>query len=116
MDVLGFFPPEVRAQVTALACNAPAPTGAPLARWSCAELVIALVSVGGVVCLLAGSTVWRWLQAERLKPWRFHLWQHSRDPLFLPAARYIRRGALQLFAALSVADGQVYGCCRTLRN
>jgi transposase len=28
------------------------------------------------------------------------------------AARYIRRGALQLFAGLSVADGQVFGCCR----
>ena len=158
----GFFPPEVRAQVTALACSAPQQAGVPLSRWSCAELAIALVSLG-LVAQIATSTVWRWLQAERLKPWRYHLWQHSRDPHFLPrakavlqlyeqavellkagiwvicvdektslqarqgldeplpacpgsplqvAARYIRRGALQLFAALSVADGQVYGCCR----
>lgn len=28
------------------------------------------------------------------------------------AARYHRRGALHLFAALSVFDGLVYGCCR----
>ena len=162
MVVLGFFPPEVRAQVTALACSTPEQAEVPLARWSCAELAIALVTLG-VVVRIAGSTVWRWLQDERLKPWRFHLWQHSRDPLFLErakvvlglyeqavallkagiwlicvdektslqarqgvddpvpacpgaavhlAARYIRRGALQLFAALSVADGQVYGCCR----
>lgn len=156
------FPPEVRAEVTALACSSPEQVGVALARWSCAELAVALVSLG-LVAQIATSTVWRWLQAERLKPWRFHLWQHVRDPLFLErakavlglyeqavellkagiwvicvdektslqarqgvdepkpacpgspvqlAARYVRRGALQLFAALSVADGQVYGCCR----
>ena len=161
MVVPGFFPPEVRAQVTALACSLPHQAGLPLARWSCAELALVLMSLG--VVQIASSTVWRWLKAERLKPWRFHLWQHSQDPLFEQrakvvldlyeqavellkrgiwvicvdektslqarqglddprpacpgspvhlAARYIRRGALQLFAALSVADGQVYGCCR----
>jgi hypothetical protein len=134
----------------------------PLSRWSSAEVAAVLVSLGLVVAV-AASTVWRWFKAERIKPWRFHLWQHSRDPLFLErakvvltlyeqagellkagcwvicvdektsiqardgleapqptvpdhpvkvAARYIRRGALQLFAALSVADGLVYGCCR----
>jgi HAD superfamily hydrolase (TIGR01450 family) len=31
------------------------------------------------------------------------------------AARYERHGALQLFAGLSVADGQVFGCCRERR-
>ena len=134
----------------------------PVGRWSCAELAVALVSLG-LVAQIATSTVWRWLKAERLKPWRFQLWQHVRDPLFLQrarlvlqvyeqaaewlkagiwvicvdektslqarqgidepvaattkrplhiAARYIRRGAVQLFAALSVADGLIYGCCR----
>lgn len=148
--------------MTALACSGPEQAGLALARWSCAELALALVSLG-LVAQIASSTVWRWLQAERLKPWRFHVWQHIRDPLFLEraravlplyeqavellkrgiwvlcvdektslqarqgidhplpawpgspahvAARYIRRGAVQLFAVLSVADGQVYGCCR----
>lgn len=129
----------------------------PLSRWSCVELAVALVTLG-IVNQIATSTVWRWLKAERLKPWRYHLWQHVRDPLFLErakavlqlyeqalellkagiwvicvdektsfqarqgiddpvaattkqplhvAARYIRRGACQLFAALSVADGHV---------
>ncbi|WP_263841468.1 transposase [Salinibacter sp.] len=32
------------------------------------------------------------------------------------ASRYNRRGALQLFAGLSVADGKVYGCCRERRR
>lgn len=166
MVVRGFFPPEVRAQVTALACSSPQQAGVSLARWSCAELALALVSLG-LVAQIATSTVWRWLQAERLRPWRFHLWQHIRDPLFLErakavlelyeqavallkmgiwvicvdektslqarqgvddpvpaapgsplhvAARYIRRGAVQLFAAVSVADGQVYGCCRARKR
>lgn len=152
----------MRVQTTALACSLPQEAEVPLSRWSCAELALALVSLN-VVAQIATSTVWRWLKAERLKPWRYHLWQHVRDPLFLErakavlqlyeqaldllkagiwvicvdektslqarqgidapvapttkqplhlAARYIRRGACQLFAALSVADGQSYGCCR----
>lgn len=32
------------------------------------------------------------------------------------AARYVRRGAVQVFAALSVADGLVYGCCRARKR
>jgi len=120
-----------------------------------------LVSLG-VVAAIATTTVWRWMRAEPLKPWRLRFWQRSRDPQFLErakpvlelyaqasallqqgiwvvcadektsiqaregvdeprpalpgrlgqvAARYWRRGALNLFAALSVADGKVAGCC-----
>lgn len=158
----GYFPPQVRAHLTSLACSLPQETEVPVSRWSCAELAVALVSLG-LVAHIATSTVWRWLKQDRLKPWRWHMWQHVRDPLFLErakvvlqlyeqavtllqagvwvicvdektslqarqgidkplplkpgatlkvAARYVRQGALQLFAALSVADGQVYGCCR----
>ena len=119
-----------------------------------------LISLG-LVLSIAASTVARWLAAEKLKPWRYHSWQHILDPqAFLErarpvlqlyakakellaqgiwavcvdektsiqaregeappkgavagaplrvASRYQRRGALQLFAGLSVADGQVYG-------
>jgi transposase len=156
------FRPEVRAQLTALACSLPLETATPLARWSCAELAAMLVALG-VVAAIAATTVWRWMQQDQLKPWRFRLWQRSRDPFFLQrakpvlelyaqarvllqqgvwvvcadektsiqaregvdapqpslrkriaqvAARYWRRGALNLFAALSVADGKVAGCCR----
>jgi len=155
----------VRAQATAVACSRPEAEGLPLARWSYAEIAQRLMSLG-VVVAIATSTIGRWLQAERIKPWRYHLWQHVRDPRFLElakpvlrlyelaqvlyqrgmwvvctdektsiqaregidapqpaaaghaphlAARYERRGALQLFAGLSVADGQVFGCCRERR-
>jgi transposase len=159
----GVFPPEVRAQATALACSLPQEEGVPLARWSYAEIARRLVMLGLVVSI-AASTIRRWLAAEKLKPWRYHTWQHVLDPeAFLerarpilqlyakaqkllqegvwvvcadektsiqarqgehppdPAApdhpvhtshRYQRRGALTLFGALSVADGQTYGLCR----
>ena len=160
------FSSEARAQATALACSPPEAVGVPLARWSCAELAAALIALG-IVASIAASTVWRWLKAERVKPWRYHNWQHVIDPLFLErarrvlrlyeqavallkqgiwvicvdektsiqaregvhppdparpghpvhvASRYIRHGAVQLFAALSVADGLVSGCCRARRR
>jgi hypothetical protein len=159
----GVFPPEVRAQATALACSLPREQGVPLARWSSRALATQLVALG-VVLSIAASTLRRWLALEKLKPWRFRLWQHILDPLafmerarpvldlyqeataLLKAAtwvscldektsiqarcgeqppqaarpnqlattcpRYKRGGAVQLFGALSVADGRVLGQCR----
>ena len=74
-----FFPPEVRAQVTALACSQPADVDVPIARWSCLELAAKLAMMG-LVASIATSTVWRWLQAERLRPWRYHFWQKISNP------------------------------------
>jgi transposase len=159
----GVFPPEVRAQTTALACSRPREEDVPFARWSNSEIARRLVALGEVVSI-AASTVGRWLASEKIRPWRYHSWQHILDPqAFLerarpvlrlyeqaktllktgtwvvcvdektsiqarkrprkpdPAApghpahvshRYERKGALNLFAALSVADGKVYGKCR----
>jgi len=152
----GVFPPEVRAQATALACSRPQTQQRRLSRWSLTAIVAQMVSLE-VVVSIAVSTVGRWLAAEKLKPWRYHAWQHILDPqVFLARARpilrlyeqaqallrsgvwvvcadektsiqarqpeqetrpaqpgkpvlvsprYHRRGALHLFAALSVADG-----------
>lgn len=95
----GVFPPEVRAQVTATACTLPRQTGVPLARWSRAEVARQVASrlVGHVP---SASTVGRWLKAERLRPWRYHSWQHIHDP-----KRFVERArpVLQLYAcALSL--------------
>jgi hypothetical protein len=81
------FPPEVRAQVTATACSLPQQQGVPLARSRRAELARRVAAA----CSLASvspSTVGRWLQAEKLPPWRYRLWQHIHDPTaFLELAR-----------------------------
>jgi transposase len=132
-------------------------------RWSSTEIARRLIALG-MVLHIAGSTIGRWLATERIKPWRYHAWQHILDPhAFLERARpilwlyhraqewlaagvwavcvdektsiqarlgtespsaamqgqpmhvsprYERKGALQLFAGLSVADGQIYGQCQ----
>jgi len=83
----GVFPPEARAEATALACSRPQEKGKPFARWSNAEIARMLVALG-VVMHIAASTVGRWLAAEKIRPWRFHNWQHILDPqVFLERAR-----------------------------
>lgn len=159
----GVFPPEVRAQATAVACSLPKLKGRALSRWSLSEIAAQLVALQ-VVVSIATSTIGRWFAQEKLKPWRYHSWQHILDPQqFLERARpvlqvyqqahhllqqgiwvvctdekssiqarerlqepkpaglghplhisprYNRKGALHLFAGLSVADGHKYGQTR----
>ena len=65
----------------------PQEEGVPLGRWSYAEIARRLVALG-VVVSIAVSTIARWLAAEKLKPWRYHTWQHILDPqAFLERAR-----------------------------
>ncbi len=145
----------------------PKSQGVPLARWSRSELA-RHVARAPELPHVSASTIGRWLKAERIRPWRYHSWQHIQDPeKFLERARpvlrlyerarvllregiwlvcsdektslqareaeqapcpaipgspvqqsprYIRRGARHLMAALSVADGQVYGQCTTRKR
>ena len=65
----------------------PAEKGLPLSRWSLAEIVVQLVALG-LVTRIAPSTISRWFVQEKLKPWRYHTWQHILDPVeFLARAR-----------------------------
>lgn len=87
----GVFPPEVRAQATALACRLPCEQEKALSRWSAATIAAQLVLLG-VVVSIASSTVSRWLASEKLKPWRYHSWQHILEPeSFLVRARPVLR-------------------------
>lgn len=85
------FSPEVRAQVTALACSLPRQEGVPLSRWSRSELARRVAATSGLPPVSA-STVGRWLHAERIRPWRYRMWQHIQDPhRFLERARPVLR-------------------------
>lgn len=162
-ELHGAFRPEAQIQATALACSRPEAQEVPLARWSVAKIARCLVGLG-VVAAIAVSTVSRWLHKDKIRPWRYHNWQHILNPQeFLERARpilhlyetaqtllqmgvwvvcaeektsiqarqreratiapgsdhpgqvcprYKRHGALQLFGALSVADGLTYGQCQ----
>ena len=94
------FSPQVRAQVTAIACSLPKQEHAPLSRWSRAELA-RRVAQDPALPRISASTVGRWLKAERLRPWRYHSWQHIHDPLtFLQRARPVLEAYAQARALL----------------
>jgi len=83
----GVFPSEVRAQATALACSLPKEKGVPLGRWSLVEIAKHMLSMQ-IVSAISASTLFRWFATDKLKPWRFHNWQHILDPQkFLERAR-----------------------------
>jgi hypothetical protein len=67
--------------VKALACELPADTGLPLAKWSCPDLA-AEATRRGVVASVSASTVRRWLAADAIKPWQHRSWIFPRDPDF----------------------------------
>ena len=75
------FEPAAVAEVKALACQLPAETGAPLSRWSHADLA-AEAAARGIVEAVSASTVRRWLDADAIKPWQHRSWIFPRDPDF----------------------------------
>jgi len=77
----GRFPPAQVAEVKALACELPAESGRPLSRWSATELAREAVA-RGIVCEVSGTTVWRWLAQDAIRPWAWRSWVFPRDPEF----------------------------------
>jgi transposase len=95
-----------RAQVVALACSAPRPYGKPWQRWSGEKLAQVAVEPQ-IVAGSAPGTIRTWLRADKIKPWRYHSWQHSTDPQFVEKALpvldlYAQAPALQAQGELTV--------------
>lgn len=90
------FTPVQVAEVKALACTLPAEAGAPLSRFSSAEVAAEAIT-RGVADTISAATVRRWLAGDAIKPWQHRSWIFPRDPDFgAKAARvldlYARRG------------------------
>ena len=83
--VPGLFPPEVVVAVKALACELPACTGRPFSRWSINDLA-GEAQRAGLVATISGSTIWRWLDADAIRPWTHRSWIFPRDPDFATKA------------------------------
>ena len=77
----GPFPPEVILQIKARACELPAAHHQPLSRWSAPELA-RHARATGLVASISGSTVWRWLNQDAIRPWLHRCWIFPRDPDF----------------------------------
>lgn len=68
-------------QIKALACELPSEKDIPLSRFSSREIATESVS-RGIVAQISGSTVWRWLDEDAIKPWQYRSWIFPRDPQF----------------------------------
>ena len=75
------FPPEVVVAVKALACELPSRLGVPLSRLHVPDIAAEVVS-RGIVAEISGTTIWRWLAEDAIKPWRVRSWIFPRDPDF----------------------------------
>ena len=71
------------------ACELPEQAGRSLSQWDCAELARQLVR-DEVVAAISPRTVQRMLAADRLKPWRSHVWLHPRRPRDATFAAQVR--------------------------
>jgi hypothetical protein len=87
--VRGPFPPEVALHLVRRACELPEQAGRSLSQWDCAELARQLVR-DEVVASISPQTVQRMLAADRLKPWRSHVWLHPRRPRDATFAAQVR--------------------------
>ncbi len=65
--------------------NCSATHGIPLSRWSTQDLV-QQVQHSGLVASLSGSTLWRWLHEDAIRPWYHRSWIFPRDPDFATKA------------------------------
>jgi hypothetical protein len=75
------FPPDVIIQIKALACELPGERGIPLSRFSTREIATEVIQ-RGIVAEISGSTIWRWLNEDAIKPWQYRSWIFPRDPQF----------------------------------
>ena len=79
------FPPQVVVEIKALACELPTQRNLPFSRFSRNEIAREAVRCG-IVASISGTTVWRWLSADAIKPWSYRVWIFPRDPHFAEKA------------------------------
>ena len=104
------FTPLQRTRVVALACSAPRQYGKPWQRWSGEKLARVAIEQQ-IVDAIAPSTIRTWLCHDKIKPWRYHSWQHSTDPQFVEKAvpvldLYARAPVLQAQGELTVCTDE----------
>ena len=68
-------------EVKALACELPWNLGVPLSCFSTMDIAHEAMK-RGIVAEISGSTVWRWLAEDAIRPWQYRSWIFPRDPQF----------------------------------
>ncbi len=67
--------------VKALACELPSRLGVPLSRLHVPDIASEVVA-RGITADISGTTIWRWLSEDAIRPWRSRSWIFPRDPDF----------------------------------
>lgn len=75
-------------QVKALACELPYENDIPLSRFSANEIAREVIR-RGIVAKISGTTVWRWLNEDAIRPWQYRSWIFPRDPKFQEKANRV---------------------------
>lgn len=75
-------------EIKALACARPSQHKLPLSRLSCDDIA-RQAQQRGLVAAISGTTVWRWLSADAIRPWTFRSWIFPRDPAFSDKAERV---------------------------
>ena len=57
----------------------------PLSRISHADIAREVIN-NGIIASISGATIWRWLNADAIKPWQYRSWIFPRDPNFCEKA------------------------------
>jgi hypothetical protein len=76
-------------------------------RWAGEKLAQVAIEKG-TVATISPSTIRGWLRQDKIKPWRYHSWQHSTDPQFVEKATPV----LDLYAQAPAlaAQGELIVC------
>jgi hypothetical protein len=89
-------------EVKAIACELPAEQAIPLSRLHVPD-IREQVLARGLVADISGTTIWRWLTDDAIRPWNHRSWIFPRDPDFAHKAGRV----LDLYARQF--DGQPLG-------
>lgn len=60
-------------EVKAIACELPAALGLPLSRLQVPDIRAEVIR-RGIVAEISGATIWRWLDADAIRPWTYRSW------------------------------------------
>lgn len=75
-------------EIKALACQLPKELGLPFSRFSNKDIAREAVS-RGIIASISGTTIWRWLSNDAIRPWCSRSWIFPRDPDFSAKAEII---------------------------
>ncbi|HZD03252.1 MAG TPA: hypothetical protein VFA46_24580 [Actinomycetes bacterium] len=82
------FPPAVAIQVKAIACELPSRLGLPLSRLFVPDIRAEVIG-RGLVAEISGTTIWRWLTTDAIRPWTYRSWIFPRAPDFQAKAAWV---------------------------